>query len=358
MARSADRRRRQLRDEVTVVDPSGTGDFFTPNGQRTVSGAFAQLRTNYTQWVELITAARYDNYRLEGANGIGGSSSDRVSPKVTLGVTPVQWFTVYGIYAEGYRAPAVTEVFVSGSHPAPFILMPNLGLTPEIGKNKEIGVNIKQDGLFVAGDALRIKANLFQNDVTDFIEQTSVPSGGMGQNGVICTGPFPFGCVQYQNVPSARIRGAEFESMYDAGTWFLGVAASTQKGEDLTKNRPLVKIYPAQALTTVGARFWDRKVTVAVRWLAVAAKEASDIPPGVTALPTDAFNVVNLYLDYRPNEDTILALGIDNLFNEYYVKYLDLRTQGSNNLVPSPSPGITFKGSLKVRFGDTFFRNG
>ena len=58
------------------------------------------------------------------------------------------------------------------------------------------------------------------------------------------------------------------------------------------------------------------------------------------------------------HEDTILAFGIDNLFNEYYVKYLDLRTQGSNNLVPSPSPGITFKGSLKVRFGDTFFRNG
>ena len=76
----------------------------------------------------------------------------------------------------------------------------------------------------------------------------------------------------------------------------------TLKGEDLTKNRPLVKIYPAQVMTTVGARLWERKVAVAVRWLAVAAKDASDIPPGVTALPTDAFNVVNLYLDYRPNE--------------------------------------------------------
>ncbi len=78
-----------FRDEVTVVDPTGTGDFFTPNGQRTVSGAFAQLKTNYSSWLELITAARYDNYRLEGANGVGGSSGDRVSPKVTLGVTPI-----------------------------------------------------------------------------------------------------------------------------------------------------------------------------------------------------------------------------------------------------------------------------
>ncbi len=253
----------------------------------------------------------------------------------------------------------MTEVFVSGSHPAPapFALLSNLGLMPEIGKTKEVGINIRHDGLFVAGDALRIKANVFQNDVTDFIEQTSLVNGQVGQGGVSCTTPI-FGCIQYQNIPSARIRGAEVEFNYDAGSWFLGVAAGTQKGEDLTKNRPLVKIYPAQVATTVGARFWDRKVTVAVRWLAVAAKEAKDVPTGVTAVPTDAFNVVNLYVDYRPTEDVILGLGIDNLFNEHYVKYLDLRTQGGNGLVPSPSPGITFKGSLKVRFGDSFFRNG
>jgi outer membrane receptor protein involved in Fe transport len=96
---------------------------------------------------------------------------------------------------------------------------------------------------------------------------------------------------------------------------------------------------------------------MAVRWLAVAAKEAKDIPAG-SALPTDAFNVVNLYVDYRPSEDVILGFGVDNLFNEYYVRYLDLRTQGANSLVPSPSPGVTFKGSLKVRFGDEFFRRG
>jgi outer membrane receptor protein involved in Fe transport len=184
----------------------------------------------------------------------------------------------------------------------------------------------------VAGDALRIKANVFQNDVTDFIEQTSLVNGQAGQGGVSCDPHFRL--HQYQNIPSARIRGAEVESNYDAGSWFLGVAAGTQKGEDLTKNRPLVKIYPAQVATTVGARFWDRKVTVAVRWLAVAAKEAKDVPTGVTAVPTDAFNVVNLYVDYRPTEDVILGLGIDNLFDEQYVKYLDLRTQGSNSLVP------------------------
>jgi hemoglobin/transferrin/lactoferrin receptor protein len=367
-----------FRDEVEVIDPSGTGDLFTPNGQRTVSGAFSQLRVNYSSWLEILGAARYDNYRLEGVNG-AGSNGDRVSPKITVGLTPIPWFTLYGTYAEGYRAPAITEVFVAGTHPfpAPFDLLSNPALRPEIGKTKEIGINIRQDGLFVANDALRIKANVFQNDVTDFVEfvpivNPGIPGGVPAQGGQFCTnlGFGPVGiCEQYQNIPSARIRGAEFEAHYDAGAWFMAVAGSAQKGENLTDNQPLVKIYPPQLATTVGARFWERKVTVAVRWLAVAEKKAEDIPPPPpvpgfqgTALPTDAFNVVSLYTDYRPNEDTILAFAVENLFNEYYVRYLDLRTLstqfGSNSLVPSPSPGITLKGSLKVRFGDTFFKNG
>jgi len=352
-----------FRDQVNVLDPSGTGDFFTPSGERTVSGTFAQLKAKYQSWLEVIGAARYDRYELSGSNG-GGSSGDRVSPKVTVGVTPINWLTLYGTYAEGYRAPAITEVFVNGAHPfpAPFDLLPNLALRPEIGKTKEVGINIRQDGLLLPNDALRLKANVFQNDVTDFIEFALVASGQAGQDGLVCNNPtsFPAGlgfCQQYHNVPSARIKGAEFEGTYDAGTWFIAMAGAIQRGDNLTTNQPLLKIYPEQLATTIGARFLDRKVTVAVRWLAVAAKDAKDIPAG-SALPTDAFNVVNLYVDYRPSEDVILGFGIDNLSNAYYVRYLDLRTQGSNSLVPSPSPGVTFKGSLKVRFGDEFFRRG
>ena len=57
-----------------------------------------------------------------------------------------------------------------------------------------------------------------------------------------------------------------------------------------------------------------------MRWRAVDAKDASDIPAGSTALPTDGFNVVNLDRDYRPSEDVILAFGVDNLFNGYDVR--------------------------------------
>ena len=87
-----------------------------PIGVRTVSGAFVQWKAQHSTWLEVITALRYDNYKLDG----GGfhSDGDRASPKATVGITPLRGFTVYGTYAEGYRAPAVTETLIFGLHPA------------------------------------------------------------------------------------------------------------------------------------------------------------------------------------------------------------------------------------------------
>jgi hemoglobin/transferrin/lactoferrin receptor protein len=346
-------------DRVSVVDPAGTGDLFTPNGERRVSGGFVQLKSNYSSWLEVIGALRYDSYELDG--GAVSSSGDRVSPKVTVGITPVPWFTIYGTYAEGYRAPAISETLISGLHPAPalFAFLPNPSLNPEVGQNKEVGINIRQDGLLWQGDSLRIKANYFINDIENFIEQVSIPFMSFGVGGARCTTFIP--CIQYQNIPEARIQGFEFESHYDAGRWFAGLSASQLEGENLTRSVPLLKIPARQVATTFGTRFYDRKMTAAVRWLWVDAKHPSEIPlssTGALSLPnTNAYNVVNLYFDYRPNEDLILAAGIDNIFNAHYARYLDVYTVGTA-IQPSPSPGITFKGSIKVRFGDAMFKNG
>ncbi len=168
-----------FRDKVDVIDPTGTGDLFTPDGVRTVSGNFVQWRAQHSTWIETITALRYDNYKLEG----GGfqTEGDRVSPKATVGVTPVRGFTVYGTYAEGYRAPAVTETLIFGLHPpagpTQFGFIPNPQLHPEVGKNKELGVNLRYDDVLTKGDAFRGKVNYFRNDLTDFIELTVVGGG-------------------------------------------------------------------------------------------------------------------------------------------------------------------------------------
>jgi hemoglobin/transferrin/lactoferrin receptor protein len=341
-----------FKDEVNTSDPLGSGAFFTPSGERTVSGGFVQLRSQYSTWIEVIGALRYDKYDFQG----GGITNDgsRVSPKITIGITPVQGITPYVTYAEGYRAPALTETVISGTHPVPpnFVFLPNPALKPEVGKNKEAGINLKFDNVGRQGATFRAKANWFRNDIDDFIEQTFIPFTGAPP----CPAP-PF-CLQYRNIEKARIEGFEVETMYDAGLWFAGVSGFTLRGRNVVTGGPLLKIPPHQIATTFGLRSPDRKGTVAIRWAAVGAKKASDIPnnPSITGNPdlppTGSYNLVNLYLGYEPDEDTLWSFTIDNLLDEQYARYLDVIPVSGVGSIPFPSPGRTFKVAYRKRFAN------
>jgi hemoglobin/transferrin/lactoferrin receptor protein len=359
-----------FRDEVSNTDRTGNGEITTPDGVRTVSGAFAQWKGQF-RWLEVIGALRYDNYELKSA--LNQASGDHLSPKATVGVTPVNGFTVYGTFAEGYRAPAVTETLIVGPHP-PFALgfpnlftfVPNPNLRPEIGQTKEVGVNLKYDDIAFKGDKLRIKANVFRNDIEDYIELVN-----FGPPVTFCPAPRPgcppvpripinsFSFSQYQNIGQAQIEGIEFEGTYDAGDWFVGLQGQHIRGRDVTNGLPLLTIQPDQITSTFGVRVLERKLTMAVKWQAVDAKTASEIPDrnkdGLPDfLPVGGYNLVNLYIGYQPTPDVLASFSIDNLFNKYYVQYMNAEGQSQPGQPPAiifPSPGITFKGGLKVRFG-------
>jgi hemoglobin/transferrin/lactoferrin receptor protein len=345
------------------VDTGGFGVVFTPSGDRTVSGAFVQLKSNYGEWLEVISAARYDNYSLQG--GSVSTSGDRVSPKVTVGVTPFRGITPYVTYAEGYRAPAVTETLVAGIHPvvfAPFTFLPNPALKPEIGKTKEAGLNLRFDDVWQRGDAFRAKANVYRNDVTDFIELVGLNAPNVGAGGVACTTAVAgTDCQQYQNITQARLDGYEVESTYDTGLWFAGFNYSHVRGRNQITGASLAKIPPDAATTTLGTRLLDRKLTLAVRWQAVANKELGEIPQssGTPVFPpTSSFNLVHLYAGYEPNPDLLYTFSIENLLDEQYSRYLSAfpNPTGRGDPIAMPYPGLTVRGAVKVRFGDEFFK--
>lgn len=340
-------------DDVANRDSAGFGAGYNPKGTRQIFGGFVQLKSNYSTWLETITAIRYDNYHLEGnhyiTNALISTEGDRLSPKFTLGITPVTGFQVYATYAEGYRAPAVTETIVSGIHPFPnFPFLPNPNLRPEVGKTSEIGLNIKQDNLLVSGDKLRIKANYFENNVDDYIDGIGV---GAGANG--CPIAAPFFCFQYQNVQRARINGFEFESTYDRGNWFATVSGHAIRGRDLTNGDPLNNIPPDMVAVTLGARLMEQRLVIAMRWAAYAAKKRSDLPAddplvqnGLVAdeyaqFVTGSYNLVNLYASYDVNPGLQAFLQIQNLLNEEYKVYN----------YEFASPGITVWAGIRYRFG-------
>ncbi len=336
-------------DRVENQDRLGFSDGFNPSGQRGVGGAFLQWQADYSSWLQVIGGLRYDRYELDGGNT--SSSGNHLSPKLTVGISPVSWATVYGTFAEGYRAPSVTETLVAGAHPSIspngdplFTFVPNPNLRPEVGRNKEIGINFKHDGLFTANDKIRAKASFYRNDVDDYIElyRYGPPSCLVRPRpGGACVARGTYSLAQYRNVAQARLEGFEFESMYDAGRWFGGISAQTMRGRNLTADVPLATIPPDQVATTVGARFLDGRLTGMLRWAAVAAKEASDLPATSVFEPSKSFNLVNLYVGYQPSDDVMATFAVENLLNSQYEPYMNFLAR----------PGVTVKAGLTVRFG-------
>jgi hemoglobin/transferrin/lactoferrin receptor protein len=349
-----------FQDDVRTSDSRGNSNITTPSGLRTVSGGFAQLKQNYSTWLEVVSAIRYDRYDLHSPTVATSGGGDRFSPKITVGVTPVAGFTPYVSYAEGYRAPSITETLISGGHATGggppffncadgtaglFCFLPNPNLRPEVGKNKEAGINLKYDNIFSASDSFRGKFNVFRNDVSDYIDL--VPFGFTATP----FGTFP-NFYQYQNITQARIEGVEAETMYDAGLWYVGVAGHLMRGKNVATNIGLSTITPRKITTTGGVRLLDRRLILAAQWSSFGAN--NDVPAGY--LPATGYELVNLYLTWNATKDIVFSASIDNLLNQYYRPYAipGSSTDGTTQndvLWSSPGPGRVYKAGLKIHFG-------
>lgn len=335
-----------LLDDVTTTSPGGGSDFFTPSGERNVWGAYVQDKLTY-DWLEVIGGLRYDSYSLDGS-GVE-NEGDRVSPRITVGVSPfdgeaLEGLQVYGTYAEGYRSPSVSETLISGLHPVPgavFPFLPNPDLEPETAHTWEVGVNYGVDGLVQAGDRLRLKAAYFNNDIDNYIEGTTLsafdPTSGCP---FVPSATIPI-CYQYQNVAKARIDGVELEGTYDAGRYFAGLSASVIDGytiDDAGVRANLTTQPSSQVTGSLGFRFLEERLTVG------GEVQYNQAPEG--AVVADDYTLVNLFASYKANEHTRFDLRVDNLFDEQYANPLNAST-----VEPLYEPGLSIKLAARIRFG-------
>ncbi|WP_315919712.1 TonB-dependent hemoglobin/transferrin/lactoferrin family receptor [Mesorhizobium sp. SP-1A] len=342
-----------ISDDMVTRDPGGAMDTYTPSGKRRVSGAYVQDKVSW-EWLEVIGGLRYDSYKLDGDTA--DSAGDRLSPRITVGVTPFQsagleGLQFYGTYAEGYRSPSITETLMSGMHPtgATFPFLPNPNLRPETGKTWEFGANYKADGVIQADDALRLKAAYFNNDVDDYIGSTTISAftdttglcpvrWDLLMNPDVTYAPI---CSQYQNYANARIRGFEFESVYDAGWGFAGLSASVINGHTVSYEgvrEDLQTIPSSQVTGQLGFRFLEDRLTVG------GEVQYNGKPRGNER--AEDYTLVNAFASYQANENLKVDLRVDNLFD---VKYANpLNTTTTSILY---EPGVTVKLGATMRFG-------
>ncbi len=146
-----------------------------------MTGGFVQWKANYTSLLEVVSAVRYDNYQL--SSSIGSASGRSFLTKGHGGTfagghrdtlrelrgglsRTVDYRNSGGRGARrnGRRAGVTSPCGPDGQRGF-FCFLPNANLRPEVGKNKEIGLNVKKNDIFSAGDSFRGKFNIFRNDV-------------------------------------------------------------------------------------------------------------------------------------------------------------------------------------------------
>jgi hemoglobin/transferrin/lactoferrin receptor protein len=331
-------------DDVVTENAAGGSDVYTPSGKRRVSGAYIQDKLTY-EWLEIIGALRYDSYELKGDDN--DSSGDRLSPRITVGVSPFQEGTLsglqfYGTYAEGYRSPSVTETLISGLHPSgvAFPFLPNPDLKPETAKTWEFGVNYRQDGLIQADDALRVKAAYFNNDVADYIGGATLSPFDPTSGCPFVPGTIPI-CFQYQNFANAKIKGFELESVYDAAWGFAGLSASIINGHTITyegDRDDLVTIPSSQVTAQLGFKFMEEKLIVGGEVQYNGKPKGNDY--------AEDYTLVNVFATYKATDDFKVDFRVDNLFDVKYTNPLNASTVGALY-----EPGITMKLAATMRFG-------
>jgi hemoglobin/transferrin/lactoferrin receptor protein len=335
----------------TFDDAGGYVSALTPSGQRTLAGAFIQDELSYGGWLRVLGAVRYDQYQLSG--GGVSSSGDHISPKITVGVTPIRGLEFYGTYAEGYRAPSVTETLIAGVHPFPaFNILPNSSLVPETAHNLEAGVNLKYDNVLRPGDSFRGKVTAFTNQINNYIDIEPVGASYLvpfipGAPTALCASSpflcFPINSFQYINVANARIQGVEAEGAYDWGGGFVSFAGSAINGKNLVSGFDLATVAPYRASSTIGFRLLsDKSLTVGARFTYVG-KSSTNIAPSTSGtalpLPSEAYGLVDLFANYAYNERVSADLTVTNLFNKNYTQFLSI----------DPNPGLTVKAGLTLK---------
>lgn len=300
-----------------------------PTAQQSILGLFAQDEITIGAFT-LTPGVRLDRFEQESPNGLNDRNQDRVSPRISLGWQVLPWMQPYVSYAEGFRAPSMTELYVGGQHFPGNFFVPNPNLRPEVSRNKEAGVNLRFADVLRDGDRLRVRLSAFRNDIDDFIEQT-----------VLAT------TTVTRNIGQARIEGVEAEAQYDAGVWWLGLGASALKGDNMETDQPLASIPAHRVSLNAGYRFLDQGVTVGGRISATAEQDRAPRTPGV-AQQTSGYGLLDLFASWTPTSapNVRLAVGIDNVFDHAY-----RRSTWNSDPVPNfYETGRNFRGSLRVAF--------
>ena len=255
--------------------------------------------------------------QLQLDSDVGETSGDRLSPRITVGVSPFEQIGLaglqfYGTYAEGYRSPSLSETLISGLHPngVVFPFLPNPNLRPETAKTWEVGSTTRADGIIAGDDSLRLKAAYFNNDIDDYIGGTEIS--------IFDRNPAARSSALLPHsdlLPVSELRQGQDQRLRTGrrlrcGWGFAGLTLSVIDGHTVSydgESSDLTTIPSSQVTGQLGFRFMEDRLIVG------GEVQYNGAPAGSTVAKD--YTLVNLFASYQATDDLKFNFRADNLFD-------------------------------------------
>ncbi|MGL2349026.1 TonB-dependent hemoglobin/transferrin/lactoferrin family receptor [Helicobacter pylori] len=265
------------------------------------------------------------------------NSSSRLSPKLRVELDVNNQMTFYSQWAQAFRAPSVTELYLTYINPSFYYTAGNPNLKPEISNGYDIGIkygDVNFDG----------SISVFTNQYKNFID-------------LIDKGPsqdFLLARKHYINRAHVRISGVEAKTYLALNENFHSNFSFTYaQGKDLDKNEYLNSIPALKAVIGFG---YAQETWGADIMLTLAAKR-DKVEKNSDYAKTPSYNLVDVLGWWEPfgEKGPIIRVGVYNLFNKKYWNATDLPSSSPRGVAPLSKdyfsqPGRNFKISLVQKF--------
>jgi hemoglobin/transferrin/lactoferrin receptor protein len=315
-------RQERRNPRLTTTGSTNYGATTHPEGDMSKYGVFAQAEVMWSDRLTISPGVRIDRTRLEPGMGVTTRQvveDDAVSPKIAAIYSVNEHLAVFGSVARTARLPVLDEIYSRTSAAATNYA---LNLEPEESDNYEIGFSLSLDDLVAKGDAMRLKATAYRNDVSNLITRGTAAS------------------AYFVNVGESRFQGLEVEAEYATRGLFVRAGLSMPEGENRVTSAPLNTVPADELDVTVGYNFRDLNLTAG--WRGEFAADQDEV--SVASERTAGYGVHNLFLTWRPDEGALdgleVRLAVDNLFDKAFRRHL----------ASLDAEGRTFKATLARTF--------
>lgn len=265
-------------------------DTGTPeNGNR---AAYVELQSELEKRFFLVS-----NIRIDSNDRFGDHTTYRLAPAFIVPVTETK---LKGSYGTGFKAPTLFQLFAS----FPPTFFGNPALQPEKSKGYDFGFEQP-----LADNRVRFGATYFHNDITGFINPTTV--------GFDFSFGFPIPVQEYTNVDQFTSSGVEAFGTVQI-TPQLGLRGDyTYTQVNAEKEFALLRKPRHKASLTA---VWTPIESLSISSTLLFVSSWRDLLRGDTTQFVDqpGYTVVNVAANYTVNENATLFGRVDNLFNEQY----------------------------------------